>query len=98
MCVISPDDPPTNKPFFAREPPRHGEGVAVAHRAIVVDHGQVERAGQLVLPDAFDLVWRALDLVRPLASPELGEDRSLRIARDDLDASGSSPSGSGPRR
>ena len=56
------------QPLLAREPARHRERVAIAHRPVVVDHREIERAGQLVLSDPLDLVRRPL---RPMRAPLL---------------------------
>src|SRR5438876_5974904 len=68
--------------LFARQAPGHREGFLVTDGVVLVDDAHVERAGQLVLPNAFDFVGRSLDLVFPLAPPVLRQYRAGRVTRD----------------
>src|SRR5204862_1180947 len=72
------------EPFLSRQAARHANRFLVGAGHEVVDDRHVQRPRNLVLPDPFDLVRNPFRLALPLASPHLGQDRSDRIAGDDL--------------
>ena len=65
--------PADEQAFLSRQAARHTERVAVTHALVFIDHGEIERAWQLVLTTPSTV--RHLRFRLSLASPELGETR-----------------------